>query len=123
MKAISPEDEFLIEATCPGKPNRSWTRSTLGVAQHIADQAIRTLGYTRAEVRNTFGGHLSDVLYEVTGNANVLYPRDMVTEQRKKRETPEEKKILDRVAPERHDIGPIDRPYTFNHWGYVDKGR
>jgi hypothetical protein len=65
MNAISPEDEFLIQATGPGMEDRSWTRSTLAVAQHIADQAITKLGYAYVEVRNTFGGHISDPLYKV----------------------------------------------------------
>lgn len=62
---ISAEDEFLIQATGPGMEDRSWTRSTLAVAEHIADQAITRLGYAYAEVRNQFGGHLSDPLYKV----------------------------------------------------------
>ena len=65
MNAISPEDEFLIVAKAEGQPDRSWTRSTLGVSQHIADQAVTRLGYTHATVVNTFGGHISDTLYEV----------------------------------------------------------
>lgn len=65
VSAISPEDEFLIQADGPGMENRSWTRSTLGVAQYIADQAVTKLGYAHAEVRNQYGGHLSDTLYEV----------------------------------------------------------
>lgn len=78
MNAISPEDEFLIQATGPNLHNRSWTRSTYDVAKHIADQSVFKLGYTRAEVRNTFGGHISDVLYEVTAT----HSRDVVAEER-----------------------------------------
>lgn len=65
MNTISPEDEFLIVAKGPNLEDRSWTRSTLGVAQHIADQAVTRLGYAHATVVNTFGGHISDTLYEV----------------------------------------------------------
>lgn len=62
---ISAEDEFLIRATGQGMEDRSWTRSTLAVAQHIADQAITKLGYAYAEVRNQYGGVFSDPLYKV----------------------------------------------------------
>lgn len=62
---ISAEDEFLIQATGPGMEDRSWTRSTLAVAQYIADSAITKLGYAYAEVRNQYGGHMSDPLYQV----------------------------------------------------------
>jgi hypothetical protein len=56
-------DEFLIEAK--GSDVRTWTRSTLAVAQFIADQAISRLGYNEAKVYNVYGGHKSDALYTV----------------------------------------------------------
>lgn len=58
-------DEFRITASKEGKPNRIWTRSTLNVAEDIADQAVEDLGYDRAEVINDYGGHESGILYEV----------------------------------------------------------
>jgi hypothetical protein len=56
-------DEFEIKATGPEMKDRVWTRSTMGAACSIADQAVERLGYKRAEVVNTYGGHRSDVLY------------------------------------------------------------
>jgi len=56
-------DEFEIKATGTDMQDRVWTRSTMGAACSIADQAVERLGYQRAEVVNTYGGHRSDVLY------------------------------------------------------------
>jgi len=58
-------DEFEIKATGQGMEPRIWTRSTMGAACAIADQAISKLGYTNAEVVNTYGGHRSDPLYVI----------------------------------------------------------
>lgn len=60
-------DEFEIKATGEGMETRTWTRSTMGAASAIADQAVTKLGYALAEVVNTYGGHRSDVLYEIKG--------------------------------------------------------
>lgn len=57
-------DEFEIKAF-KGNEERIWTRSEYDTAKFIADQAINRLGYERAEVVNTFGGHRSDVLYYI----------------------------------------------------------
>lgn len=65
QNAISPEDEFLIVAKKDGEPDRSWTRSTLSVAIHIANQAVESLEYTHASVVNTFGGDVSHDIYVV----------------------------------------------------------
>lgn len=73
-------DEFEIKAT-GNQGERIWTRNTYDVAKHIADSAIRKLGYTRAAVVNTFGGHRSDTLYEVTAT----HSRDAVEEERNRR--------------------------------------
>ena len=56
-------DEFEIKATGTDMQDRVWTRSTMGAACSIADQAVDRLGYQRAEVVNTYGGHRSDTLY------------------------------------------------------------
>jgi hypothetical protein len=57
-------DEFLITATAEGKEPRTWTRSTYAVAKFIADSAVSDRSdYERAEVINTYGGDISDVLY------------------------------------------------------------
>ncbi len=76
---MTPTDEFEIRAIGQS-PNREriWTRGNYDVAKFIADSAITKLGYTRAEVVNTFGGHRSDVLYEVTAT----HSRDFVIEER-----------------------------------------
>jgi hypothetical protein len=73
-------DEFEIKATGP-EGERIWTRSHYDTAKFIADQTITRLGYQRAQVVNTFGGHRSDVLYEVTAT----HSRDFVEEERSKR--------------------------------------
>jgi hypothetical protein len=60
-------DEFEIKATGhPSEPERVWTRSRLDPSKFIAEQAVARLGYARAEVVNTFGGHRSDPLFVVT---------------------------------------------------------
>lgn len=70
-------DEFEIKAT--GKDGeRIWTRSKYDTAKVIADQTITKLGYEKVQVVNTFGGHRSDVLYEVTAT----HSRDFVAEER-----------------------------------------
>jgi len=71
-------DEFEITATKPGQEPRVWTRSKYEVAKVIADSTITRLGYQKAVVVNTFGGHRSDVLYEVTAS----HSRDHVAEER-----------------------------------------
>ena len=71
-------DEFEITATHPTKDARVWTRSHYHVAKVIADSAITKLGYGKAVVVNTFGGHRSDTLYEVTAS----HSRDHVEEER-----------------------------------------
>ena len=71
-------DEFEITATHPDKEPQVWTRSTYLVAKIIADSTIKRLGYEKAVVVNTFGGHRSDVLYEVTAS----HSRDHVAEER-----------------------------------------
>ena len=59
-------DEFLITASGHAtEPDRTWTRSRLYVAEFIADSAVRKLGYSKAQVINTYGEHLSDPLYVV----------------------------------------------------------
>lgn len=73
-------DEFEIKATGP-EGERIWTRNTYDVAKYIADSTITKLGYQRAQVINTFGGHRSDVLYEVTAT----HSRDFVAEERQQR--------------------------------------
>lgn len=62
------EDEFRISAFMESQvmPSRKWTRSTLAAAKSIADQAVSKLNYLTAEVRNTFGGDISDVLYKAS---------------------------------------------------------
>lgn len=55
-------DEFEIKAMHPTLKERIWTRDTLEVAKQIADKAL-TLGYTKAEVVNIFGGHRSNPIY------------------------------------------------------------
>jgi hypothetical protein len=69
-------DEFEIKAT--GHPtgllDRTWTRSKLAAATSIADQAVQKLGYTRAEVINTFGGHRSQPIYIVTPEGGAMQP-------------------------------------------------
>ena len=74
-------DEFEIRAT-GDQGERIWTRSHYHVAKYIADQTITKLGYSRAEVRNTFGGHRSDVLYEVRA-VTATHSRDVVAEERR----------------------------------------
>ncbi len=60
-------DEFEIKATGhPTEPDRIWTRSRLDPSKFIAEQAVERLGYARAEVVNTFGGHRSDPFVVVT---------------------------------------------------------
>lgn len=57
-------DEFEIKATGhPTEPDRIWTRATMAPCSFIADQAVSRLGYARAEVVNTYGGHRSEPLY------------------------------------------------------------
>ena len=81
--AGSDTDEFEIKATGP-EGERIWTRSTYDVAKYIADSTITKLGYHRAQVVNTFGGHRSDVLYEVKGiNKSVTHSRDAVADERR----------------------------------------
>lgn len=71
-------DEFEITATKPGQEPRVWTRNKYEVAKVIADSTITRLGYQKAVVVNTFGGHRSDVLYEVTAS----HSRDHLAEER-----------------------------------------
>ena len=71
-------DEFEITATHPDRKPQVWTRSKYEVAKVIADSTITQLGYEKAVVVNTFGGHRSDVLYEVTGS----HSTDHVAEER-----------------------------------------
>ncbi len=70
-------DEFEITATHPSKEARVWTRNKYEVAKVVADSTITRLGYEKAVVVNTFGGHRSDVLYEVTAS----HSRDHVAEE------------------------------------------
>lgn len=57
-------DEFLIKAIGhPSEPDREWTRSHLITAKVIADAATGRLGYGKAWVVNTYGGHVSDPLH------------------------------------------------------------
>lgn len=68
-------DEFEIKATGHAtEPERIWTRSTLEVANFIADQAVERLGYARAEVINTFGGVRSNPIYIVTPEGGEMQP-------------------------------------------------
>lgn len=71
-------DEFEITATHPNKDPKVWTRSHYNTAKIIADSTITRLGYEKAVVINTFGGHRSNVLYEVTRS----HSRDHVAEER-----------------------------------------
>jgi hypothetical protein len=76
-------DEFEITATAPHMEVRVWTRSKYDTAKYIADSAITKLGYTNAVVVNTFGGHRSDPLYEVTGShSKLVSTKDNVAEER-----------------------------------------
>ena len=60
-------DEFEITASGHAtSADQMWHRSTLDVAKFIADQAIQRLGFTRAVVINTFGGHRSNPIYIAT---------------------------------------------------------
>lgn len=68
------EDEFRIDATGGPEAPRTWTRSTYSVAKFIADSVVARLGYTRAEVRNTFGGTISDVIYTATPEKSWEHP-------------------------------------------------
>lgn len=59
-------DEFEIKATGhPTEPDRIWTRDHLAPCIFIAEKAVRSLGYKRAEVVNTFRGVRSDPLHVV----------------------------------------------------------
>lgn len=76
-------DEFEITATHPDKEPKVWTRNKYETAKVVADSTITRLGYLKAVVVNTFGGHRSDVLYEVTGSHSSLQSkRDHVLEER-----------------------------------------
>ena len=70
-------DEFEITATHPDRESKVWTRDKYEVAKVIADSTVTRLGYEKAVVVNTFGGHRSDVLYEVTAS----HSRDFVAEE------------------------------------------
>lgn len=75
-------DEFEVKATCPTKGQRVWTRDSLEAAKSIADQAISKLGYTRAQVVNTFGGHRSNVLYLAEPWPRTYYMGVDITQER-----------------------------------------
>jgi len=60
-------DEFRITASKPGCEDRVWTRNSYSAAKAVADNAVIKLGYVIAQVVNTFGGHVSDTLYEFRG--------------------------------------------------------
>lgn len=66
---IMNDEEFKIEAFKTNESGREitriWTRDKLSVAKFIADSAVEKLGYSRAEVRNTFGGDVSNLLYKI----------------------------------------------------------
>ena len=60
-------DEFEIKGTGhKTDPDRIWTRSDPKTAEHIALQVVHKLGFARAEVVNTYGGHRSNPLVIVT---------------------------------------------------------
>lgn len=59
---VYPSDEFQIKAWKEDGTEKVWERSTLAIAKSIADQTIEK-GYVYAEVRNTYGGHISDPLH------------------------------------------------------------
>lgn len=63
-------DEFRITASKPNTEDRVWTRGSYSAARSVADAAVIKLGYVVAKVINTFGGDLSDTLYEVKGADN-----------------------------------------------------
>lgn len=59
-------DEYEIKATGEGMEDRIWTRDKLSSSKKVAEGAIAKLGYSKAEVFNTFGGHRGWSLYTVT---------------------------------------------------------
>lgn len=60
-------DEFRITATGhPTEPDRVITRNDLEVSKFIAHSAVRVKGWAKAEVVNTYGGHISNPLWIVT---------------------------------------------------------
>lgn len=62
-------DEFEIQAIGhPTDLDRKWTRSKLGASKSIVDRAVDELGYSKAWVVNTYGGHVSDTLYVRTAS-------------------------------------------------------
>ena len=66
MGAFGTTDEFEVVATGDDMPIKRWTRTRLEPCQFIAQRAVEDLGYSKAEVFNTYGGDRSDALYTVT---------------------------------------------------------
>jgi hypothetical protein len=63
-------DEFRITASKPGCEDRVWTRDSYRAAKAVANGAVIKLGYVVAKVVNTYGGHISDTLYEFRGTTH-----------------------------------------------------
>lgn len=56
-------DEFRITGFKNGVEEKIWTRDSFTGAKGLAKHAVDNHGYDRVEVRNTFGGHISDPLF------------------------------------------------------------
>lgn len=67
-------EEFEVRATGPDMPVRIWTREKLDPCKFIAERAVEDLGYTKAEVVNTFGGVRSNPIYTVTPTEKINHP-------------------------------------------------
>lgn len=57
-------EEFEIIATDSSGKTKRWTRSTYDGSKGLADNIVDNHDYESATVRNIFGGHPSDILYE-----------------------------------------------------------
>lgn len=74
-------DEFEVRGYTDDEGERggTWTRATLAASMAFAEELVARHGYRRAEVRNTYGGHRSDVLYGLQATDGEAY---RVTESR-----------------------------------------
>lgn len=74
MRRIIAAEEFEIKATGHAtKEDLILTRSYLAPSIFLAEKAIQ-IGYSRAEVINTFGGHRSQPIYVATPEGGALQP-------------------------------------------------